>query len=267
MISLGRDKSNAVVESADLTLLLTVYRRGTLTKQLKSIMRQSLMPKHIVIFQNGNFRKIHVAKLLKDNRIEMVRNSRNTMFFGRFAYLINAETEWVAVLDDDIIPGTRFVENYMRQAEELGGILGANGRIAFSNPDRDQLYQPPDVGNRLTPMLVDFVGHAWFLRRDLLFDMFSIKPITLRTGEDMHLCFSAKLNSGIPSYVAAQTSLDESCDVSMNKYASSRQASFYKTPIRSRLEVEEYFSGLGLSFIKSNTPPSWDEPDTSLPIK
>ena len=39
---------------------------------------------------------------------------------------------------------------------------------------------------------VDFVGHLWCFKKDWLYYMFSIKPFTFDTGEDMHLCFTSK---------------------------------------------------------------------------
>lgn len=238
----------AMTPIADLTVLLTVYRRNNWKAQLKALDEQTLRPKRVVVFQNEAHQRVGRRYLAKKG-VDYVYNSSNTGYFGRFAHLLTATTDYVAVLDDDIIPGKRCLENYFQQATELTAIIGGNGRIARTNPFLSQLEQPPDVGVRPDPVLVDFVGHMWLFETRLLHDMFSVTPHTFSTGEDMHLCFSAKLRSGVPSFVAGQGTLEESCDVRMNKLASDDFASYRTTPKTDRENVERYFSGLGLSFI------------------
>lgn len=232
----------------DVTVLLTVFKRKTLNLQLEALARQTVAPKHIVVYHDCNFRKIPKKKLLRQG-IQVTENSFNTKFHGRFAYLLNARTEWVTVLDDDIIPGPRCLESYLDQAQKLDAIVGGMGRIARSNPHRESLEQPGDVGIRPDPVLVDFVGHMWFLRKRNLYDMFAYEPVTYETGEDMHLCFSSKLRSGTPAYVAGQPSLEHSCDTSMNKYADDDVAAYLSMPKSEREYVEAYFSGEGVAFI------------------
>lgn len=235
-------------QTLDLTVLLTVFKRRHLGTQLKAIESQSVKPRHIVVFQNENHRKVSWRKLVQRGH-SYVFNSANTGYFGRFAYLLNSDTEYVAILDDDIVPGPNCLANYFNQAVQLNGIIGGNGRIARTNKFIDELHQPPDVGIRPHATLVDFVGHMWLFRTDLLRDMFSVSPHTLHTGEDMHLCFSAKLKSGIPSFAAKQEDLMESCDVRLNQLASDDLASYRSTPKTLREDVERYFLKLGLNFI------------------
>jgi hypothetical protein len=233
---------------ADLTVLLTVFKRSTLRLQLEAIWNQTVVPREIVVYHDCSFRRVPKRKLIRRG-IQVVENSFNTKFIGRFAYLINAQTEWLAVLDDDIIPGSRCLENYLVQAEQLNAVIGGMGRIARTNEYKEQLTQPPDVGVREEPTLVDFVGHMWLFRKKHLFDMFSVAPVTYITGEDMHLCFSAKLRSGTPSYAGGQLNDDESCDTSMNRYAADEHAAYLSTPKSEREAVETYFTEMGLRFI------------------
>lgn len=232
----------------DVTVLLTVFKRDNLIAQLEAVAAQSVVPKEIVVFQNDNFQQLP-PDIVEQYGAGIVRNSKNTRFFGRFAYLLNASTRFVAVIDDDVLPGCRFLESYLAQVRRLGAIVGGNGRIAMLNPARRKLNQPPDFGLRPAPVLTDFVGHAWVFEQQLLYDMFSVKPTTQATGEDMHLCFAAKLRSGIPSFVAAQATEVESSDSTLNAWASDRHSSFKITSRRERRSVEKYFFELGVSFI------------------
>lgn len=235
-------------EVRDVTVLLTVFKRETLKQQLAALENQTIVPKEVVVYHDCDFQKIPKRKLVKRG-VQVVENSWNTKYIGRFAYLINAPTEWIAVVDDDLILGPDCLRSYLDQAETLGAIVGGMGRIGRTNPLRGTLDQPPDVGLRPHPTLVDFVGQMWVFRKELLFDMFSVPPSTYATGEDMHLCFSAKLKSGVPSYVAAQPTEDSVCDLAQGKYSGDKFASYKTTPKSDRADVETYFTQMGLELI------------------
>jgi glycosyltransferase involved in cell wall biosynthesis len=233
-----------------ITAILTQYKRGHLEKQLKAINSQTKKPDRIIVFQNESH--VDIESLRNLYNFELVRSDHNTKYFGRFAYCLALESDFFMVLDDDIIPGPRCFEVYLRECERLNAIIGANGRIAQLNPHAASLCHPPDTGIRNNSVLVDFVGHMWVFRKTWLFDMFSIPPKTLTTGEDMHLCFSAKIRSGIPSYVCRQADALELSDITNNKLAIDKFSSFKSTPEETRIDIERYFMGLGLDFIKTN---------------
>ena len=71
--------------------------------------------------------------------------------------------------------------------------------------------------------------------------MFSIKPFTYDTGEDMHLCFSSKVLGNINSYTAKQSSQDDTCDTTNNKLATDDHSSYKVTKPQLRSNVEKYF--------------------------
>lgn len=232
----------------DVTVLLTVFKRDTLDLQLEALKKQSVQPKEIVVYHDCDFQKIPKRRLVREG-YQVVENSFNTRYIGRFAYLINAPTTWLAVLDDDLIPGPKWLENYLGQAQKLDGIVGGMGRIGRTNPLRSELFQPEDAGLRPSPVITDYAGQCWVFSKHLLFEMFSIPPVTYMTGEDMHLCFSAKIRSGTKTYVAAQRTEDEMCDVTFGRFTSDQHASYKVTPANDRKEVERYFTGMGMSLI------------------
>ena len=80
--------------------------------------------------------------------------------------------------------------------------------------------------------------------------MFSIKPFTYDTGEDMHLCFSSKLLGGIKSYIGEQKTREDMSDLSMNALAGDLVASWRTVSDNARKKVEQYWIGKGLKFIE-----------------
>ena len=71
--------------------------------------------------------------------------------------------------------------------------------------------------------------------------MFSIKPYTFDTAEDMHLCFSSKIKGNIDSYVAEHKNMDEICDTMNGVLSGDEFASYRYTPLELRLSVPKYF--------------------------
>lgn len=246
-----------------ITVLLTQWKRNNLYLQLKHINNQTLKPNNIIVFQNEEH--VNIDNLKKEFDFIHVKSSFNTKYFGRFSYLFNIDSDFCIVMDDDIIPGKNCIKNYIEQCIRTNSIIGGNGRIGMLSPlycDKGQYYEgcnrftskithPPDVGIRKQTK-VDFVGHLWCFRKEWLYYMFSVKPYTMDTGEDMHLCFSCKMLGNIDSYVAEHKSIDDMSDVAFNKLASDQHASWKITKPSLRRAVEQYWVDKGLKYITEN---------------
>lgn len=232
-------------------LLLTQYKRNNLERQLESINNQTLKVDYLVVFQNENHYDITHLK----NKYEFIhiKSDYNTKFYGRFSICLAFPVDLCIILDDDMILGPNCLKNYIDECIRLNGIIGGNGRIGDLNPNKKKLLQPPDVGKRNNTTLVDFVGHMWVFKKDWLYYMFSIKPYTLETGEDMHFCFSAKLLGNINSYVCKQNCKEDMSDITFNKLAEDEVAT-WKTPSNdTRYLIEQYFiDNYNLKMIEEN---------------
>jgi len=222
-----------------LLVVLTQYKRNHLEKQLQQINNQTIKPDYIVVFQNENH--IDISDLKEKYKFIHIKSDYNTKYFGRFASCFTFPVDICMVLDDDIIPGHNCLKNYMEQCIELNSIIGGNGRIGMNNKNKHNLKHPPDVGIRNTSTLVDFVGHLWCFKKEWLHYMFTIKPFTYDTGEDMHLCFSSKVLGNINSYTAKQCSPNDMCDISNNNLATDQYSSYKVTNHLLRSNVEKYF--------------------------
>jgi hypothetical protein len=234
-----------------LLVVLTQYKRNHLENQLRAISDQTIKPDYLVVFQNENH--VDISNLKPKYDFIHIKSDYNTKFFGRFASCFTFPVDICMVLDDDIIPGKNCLKNYMDQCIQLNGIIGGNGRMGITNPNKRLLHLPPDVGIRKTHSLVDFVGHLWCFKKDWLYYMFSIKPFTYDTGEDMHLCFTSKILGNINCYTAKQSCLDDTCDITWNNLATDQHSSYKATSPDLRINVEKYFTEkYKLQLIKQN---------------
>lgn len=230
-----------------ITVVLNQYKRRNLLRQLSRIEKQSCRIENVLVVNNSgkSSKEIDAARSRGCSIFDL---GANTGYFGRFLCSLYKKSDLVCILDDDMMPGRQCVENYVRQCLKFNAIIGGNGRVAQTNRDLN-VRIPRDFGIRRQAMLVDFVGHLWVCRQEWIRNMFEIPPVTFETGEDMHLCFAAKLNLNIPSVVGSQTSISELSDQHLNLHARNRHAGFRLPAHESRVEVEKAFSQLGLEYV------------------
>lgn len=183
----------------DITVILNCYRRPyNLQMQIDAIKTQTIKPKEIWIWINDHednrdfdFSNIKVDKIFKNNF--------NWKFYGRFAAALLADTEYVAVYDDDTIPGCKWHQNCLSTMEKNEGILGSAGVVLNSNfyAHHDRCGWPTKNENTTE---VDLVGHAWFFKRNWLQFLWKEKPFTWDNGEDIQFSYMAKVHGNIKTF-------------------------------------------------------------------
>ena len=185
-----------------ITVILNVYKRlDNLPIQLDAIQSQTIKPKEILIWQNkGNlelpekfFNKAYVSV-----------NNKNYGVWARFAFALNAKTEYVCIFDDDTIPGERWFENCIDTMKNFEGLLGTRG-LKFKSKKR----YTPNIGfgwdNPNSKVeKVDIVGHSWFFKREWLGAFWrELPPInsSVIAGEDIHFSYAIQKHLGLGTYV------------------------------------------------------------------
>lgn len=185
----------------DITVILNVYNRSySLERQLEAIKNQTVEVKdeNIFIWYNKGTEKQSAPK--NPNHKMFVCN-HNTKFHGRFTAALLARTEYVAMLDDDIIPGKRWFENCIKSIKECNGILGGSGVTI-----KTKSYQPYSKtgwngiqSNGIER--VDLVGHAWFFKQEWAKYMWYEKPVSWDNGEDIMFSYLCQKHGGINTFV------------------------------------------------------------------
>jgi hypothetical protein len=126
--------------------------------------------------------------------------SQNAYFHGRFALALMAPTEFVAIFDDDTIPGRDWFANCLETMRTTPGILGTAGLILHGpSYARRTMYGWQRPSDRAVE--VDLVGQAWFLRTEWVRYLFAERAVTGTNGEDIELAARAWRLAGIRSYV------------------------------------------------------------------
>jgi hypothetical protein len=184
-----------------ITAILNAYARpANFNKQLACVNNQTVRPSEVMVWQNSSEKSFEKCSLGST-----VHASANTNFgvWARFAYALNARTEFVCVFDDDTIPGSEWFANCLETIETFDGLLGAAG-VVFKT--QHSYYPCKMVGWRMPcnhAVRCDIVGHAWFFRREWLSHFWSELPSSdqsLFAGEDFHFSYMLQ-KQGIGTYV------------------------------------------------------------------
>lgn len=132
--------------------------------------------------------------------------NRNLGVWARFAYALNARTEFVCIFDDDIVPGKDWLANCLDTFQRYPGLLGGNGVIfhSLTNYNSRNNYGWAFPNHYVTQ--VDIVGHVWFLRREWLGLYWAEMPDLSQpviAGEDFHASYALQkhgINTFVPQH-------------------------------------------------------------------
>jgi len=178
-----------------ITTILQTYRRPNyFCEQLKAIQNQSIKSDKIIVVQNEGGEKFNYPE-----NMHVIQSSENMKFHLRFAIGLLADTEYIAFFDDDTIPGCNWYKNCIETIKKYNCICGTNGRIV-DRKNNTQLGVGWGTQNEVAEE-VDFVGHAWFLKKKHLKYMFFDDTIEYNNGEDIQLSANAQRFGKIPTYV------------------------------------------------------------------
>ena len=198
-------------------MILNCYRRPEyLQHQIDSIRKQTVQPKQIWIWVNHHSDNENID-FTQFNVDRVIKNDYNWKFYGRFAGAMLADTKYIALFDDDTIPGTNWFENCVNTMKVTPGILGGAGVLLKD----ERYYGHSRTGwsalNEKTTE-VDLVGHAWFFEKEWLKYLWMEKPFTWNNGEDIQFSYTAQKYGNIKTYCPPHPSSNKELHSSLQGY-------------------------------------------------
>lgn len=186
--------------------VLNVYKREkNLKNQIERLINQSIAPSEILIWNNGN-KKVNISQIKKHYNVPIVYSEcdENLGVWARFAFALNAKYDYILLLDDDILPGLKWVENCYTHFEKREGLYGTRG-VLFLSENRYTPFSHYGWRNLNEELVeVDIIGHSWFLKREWLTKYWGTAKLQDNlslAGEDMQLSFAIQSQLGLGSYV------------------------------------------------------------------
>ena len=187
---------------SDISVILTVWKRENLAKQLECIKNQTVDISDIYVYQNESHIDITYLKD-KYNFKHIHSKDVNFKFHGRFTLPLLFSTTYTAIFDDDTMPNKGWLDHCKKLCEEKNCILGANcrRRTGFGAGLCDGKFNNDLVEG-------DIVGHSWFFKTSWIHYMWREPAPTFENGEDIHFCAACKIHGGIRSYLPPQSKND-----------------------------------------------------------
>lgn len=182
-----------------ISVILNVYKRPhMLERQIESVLNQTMpvLPVDIHVWYNeAGVDQPPPA----DQRIKTYRSNWNTKFHGRFMIPLICRNPYIAIFDDDNLPGKRWFENCINviNREETNGILGGTG--VFVNGGREKIGWNGVHSDKTER--VDFIGQTWFFRKEWAKYMWYEEPVCWDNGEDIMFCYLAQKYGDINTFV------------------------------------------------------------------
>lgn len=216
LLSLDRDSSLRDFfafrpQQNSLTVILSQYRRTNLKLQVLAMISQTVPITQIYVYQNEEHVDVDRRELEEICKsisttcplFKVIQNrGENFKYHGRFSVPLLVDTEYVAIFDDDIIPGDQFLENCLRVVKSFGAICGAAGQIL--TPLRKVMVFPPTNDD----IEVDSVGWAWVFRSEWIKYLWQEEMPTFAQAEDISFGMALWKNGNIRSIVAYQPGED-----------------------------------------------------------
>ena len=183
----------------DITVILNCYRRPQyLEEQIAAIRSQTKKPVQIWLWINYHEdNKYFDFSQLSVDRV--INNNYNWKYYGRFAAAMLADTEYVALFDDDTIPGKKWFESCLATMKLTPGILGGAGVAVEGDQYRKHARYGWSSQNEET-VEVDLVGHAWFFKQDWVKYLWMEKPYTWDNGEDIQFSYCCQKYGNVQTY-------------------------------------------------------------------
>lgn len=212
-----------------ITVIITVWKRPYLSRQIESLINQTLQPKGIWIVHNENYIQIRdvVDTFLKRYpNIFIIDSDLNLKYFGRFSLCHMVDTPYVQVIDDDVIPGVEWLQTCVEKCLEYQAVVSCSGRLIRPGNFRPEEILPTDdmqkthmnyfIGDCYNNLkynyspadsYVDYGCNSYFFKTEWISSFWSVWPFTFDSGEDIHLSATLKIVRDIPTVVPKQTSI------------------------------------------------------------
>ena len=191
----------------DVVIVLTVWKRNNLEKQLLQVKRQSIIKHkkiHLIIFQNSEHIDVKdiITKWKKNNMLPEniilthIQSPIETGYYGRFLIPLTSPVTnfaYFIICDDDVIWGDRYFENMLRVVNS-GSLATRNGRILTNK--FSEIAKALGVKKHICydeDIEFDFGGHLWAGKIDWLRKAWTHIPISIENSEDFWI--SAVLKS------------------------------------------------------------------------
>lgn len=191
------------------SIIVTLWKRKNyLTEQYMAFMRQSHKPEEIIYIINGNHISADYVRTATGPTVKIIQSGINSLY-TRFALSYIAQGQYVAIVDDDIIPGEYWFANAMRASREYGALVVGSGRIY--NPEGIQGFytyvipteeptSPKLLSCAESDIFCDWGCNSYFFKRDWVSSAIGYDRYAeaTKTYDDIQIAISLFRKASVP---------------------------------------------------------------------
>ncbi len=193
--------SSILPSGKTVSVIMNAFKRPqNIGLQLDAVRSQTHQVSEIMLWINGTEREL----LPELEGVTVAHCSENLGVWARFAFALNAKSDFVWLIDDDTVPGPGWLACALEAFDKTPGIIGSRG-LKFAGKESYLIYDEvgPNAMNETTEE-VDIVGHNWIFPRAWLAAFWGEYHHAHRSeisGEDIHLSYAIKKNLGFGTFV------------------------------------------------------------------
>ncbi|MAB44291.1 MAG: hypothetical protein CMN67_02490 [Sphingomonadaceae bacterium] len=188
--------------------VITLWKRiDYLEEQLDAVFGQSVPPESVILIQN----EYHIDipdDIRSRDRIEVIQSGLNSLYTRWIVgYLANAK--FVCVFDDDVIPGSDWIQSCIRTSEKHNALVGPSGRRA--KPSETPAWESVETVGSDNDALCDWVCNSYFFQTEWIKYIVEARRYrsSHKTFDDIQLATTLKALGNINCVVPAQPSSDK----------------------------------------------------------
>lgn len=229
----------AIIHSSTVTQLYS---------QVQAVLTQTALPEHIWILCSTDTKQEVEARImtLDRRRVKIMASDDTTLWLQTVAHIA---TEFVWMIDQDITPGKRYLENLLKlsyTAQYRSALLGTEGAL-FSHEKKKGIECIPDAvfsGSRqMKSRTVDMINDSWLLHRSWL--PYLLDAVEKENTEMMGLFISRTLymTAGIPSIALPSDPIERAYwgDVRLQKTQKSETCKRLEEMLNETQHLEDMF--------------------------
>jgi hypothetical protein len=236
------------------TVLSVVNRPHYLESQIQSIEEQSIDSDIFMIWRNENPYNLKYPCIIYRNESKHFNS-----LYGRFYNSLHIKTPYVFIVDDDILPGKKYLERCIEYSESRNDKVVICHYGVTINPNKISYYDILRTGPNIfldNPTQVDMGGQGWFMKTELLYHFLSETTVDESTGEDLHFSFCLA-NKNIPIMILDKDKKDRDTwqDLTLGRRGRDEfaQHSTNKTHHKVRDELLKVYAQKGWKFVKKSS--------------
>ena len=207
---LSKPGTNDGAFTDEVTVLINGFLRPeNIQKVVDALRKQTLPPAKILVYYTKPTKDFKVPFI---EGIDFIVSEEDRGLPGRFAVGLVARTPYLCIMDDDLVPGEKWLESTVNLLKDTNSVICGYG-MRYDDEDMNDLRAKRfgDHGEHNdNPESVDVCGHCFLMKKEWLKYFWMEEPLDWKISDDIHLSYTLKKYGNISLLVSPHPEGDKS---------------------------------------------------------